>query len=296
MKKFLFIALFAASISSCDNLTEGVVRDIDLPPHTPTMVGTLLADNTDSTLYGIISQTRGLLDSNVAALLSGATVNLYKDNVLQYSWNTQDTMDYYALNLNDTLGSASGTYKFEVLHPEFDDLTATDQFPPAAIISEAVLNKGAAQIFTFEADEIILNLQDIPGVDQHYIFSCEVRLTDFNFIGDTSWTKVDLYSDDQRTIQLAGSSAILVSENGIDADLQLSLASTAFLGAPLEEDYEYRISIKTLSNEGFNYYRSLSSYQTAQGNPFSEPVVIYSNVSGGYGVFALSRTVDRIVR
>ena len=90
MKKFLFIALFAASISSCDNLTEGVVRDIDLPPHTPTMVGTLLADNTDSTLYGIISQTRGLLDSNVAALLSGATVNLYKDSVLQYSWRKHE--------------------------------------------------------------------------------------------------------------------------------------------------------------------------------------------------------------
>lgn len=296
MKKILFIALLAASFSSCDNLTEGVVRDIDLPEHTPTMVGTLLADNTDSTLFGIISQTRGLLDSNVAALLSDATVNLYKDNVLEYSWNTQDTMGYYSLNLNDTLGSASGTYKFEVLHTEFDDLTATDQFPPAAIISEAVLNKGAAQIFSFEADEIILNLQDIPGVDQHYIFSGEVRLTDFNFIGDTSWTNVDLYSDDQRTLQLAGSSAILVSENGIDADLQLSFASTAFLGAPLEEDYEYRISVKTLSDEGFNYYRSLSSYQTAQGNPFSEPVVIYSNVSGGYGVFALSRTVDRTVR
>lgn len=297
MKKIIFIAFIAISASSCGKLTEGVVRNIDLPPHTPTLVGTLFADNSDSSLYAVISQTRGLLDSNASELLPDAIINLYKDNVLQHSWNTQDAQTgYYPLHLGDTLGSNEGAYTFEVLHPDFDAITAADQFPPRAIITEAILNKGAGQIFSLEADEIIVKLKDIAGIDQHYLFSCMVRFVDFAVAQDTSWKRVGLYSDDQRATQLgAGGDAILLSENGIDTDLQISLATSAFLGSSTQEEYEYRLRIKTLSDEGLNYYRSISSYQTAQNNPFSEPVVIYSNVEGGYGVFALSRTVETIV-
>jgi hypothetical protein len=296
MKKIVFIALIAISASSCGKLTEGVVRNIDLPPHTPTLVGTLFADNSDTSLYAVISQTRGLLDSNASKLLPDAIINLYKNTVLQYSWNNQDAQTgYYPLHLGDTLGSYDGTYTFEVLHPDFDAITAADQFPPSAIITESILNKGAGQVFSFETDEIIVKLDDISGVDQHYLFSCMERSADFGVSQDTSWKRVELYTDDQRATQVGDGDAILLSENGIDADLQISLAPFSFLGSSTQEEYEYRLSVKTLSNEGLNYYRSISSYQNAQNNPFSEPVVIYSNVEGGYGVFALSRTVETIL-
>jgi hypothetical protein len=292
MKKILFIALLAASISSCDNLTEGVVRDIELPEHTPVLVGTLFADNLDSTLYAVISQTRGLLDTNASELLEDATINMYKDNVLLHTWNTQDPQSgYYELPLSDTLGADAGTYTFEVLHTNFDPITATDQFPLRPRISGVELNKGVTQVFQSPADEILITLEDIAWVNQHYVLVASIRFTDFNAIGDTSWYPIDLYTDDQRTTQLTGE-GLLISENGIDADLALNLAAPIFLAG---EQYEYRLTVKSLSEAAHNYYRSISTYQNAQNNPFAEPVVIYSNVDGGYGVFGLSRSLELIL-
>jgi len=293
MKKFIFLSILALGISSCESFTQGVIRDIDLPAHTPELVGTLLADPSDSSLVGIVSQTRGLLDSNSTALLDNAVLNLYQDGDLIHTWSTQDPLTgYYVLDLNDTLGMHPGKLTFEVLHPEFDAITASDQFPPQAIISDAFINPGQGQIFTFPADELVVSVKDIPGVNQHYIFTADLRYRDFDLYQDTNWYSIELFTDDQRAIQIGGAGAVMLSENGLDADLTISMSCFDLFGSTGQNDIEYRIHVKTLSDASWNYYRSIASYEQAQNNPFSEPVLIYSNMNEGYGVFALSNTTE----
>ena len=36
----------------------------------------------------------------------------------------------------------------------------------------------------------------------------------------------------------------------------------------------------------YRYVLSYNAYQQAHGNPFSEPVQVYTNVTGGYGIFS----------
>ncbi|MFY0686705.1 MAG: DUF4249 domain-containing protein [Cyclobacteriaceae bacterium] len=46
------------------------------------------------------------------------------------------------------------------------------------------------------------------------------------------------------------------------------------------------IEVKAISKEYFSYLKSLYIQQWNSGDPFTEPVSIYSNVENGYGVFA----------
>ena len=48
----------------------------------------------------------------------------------------------------------------------------------------------------------------------------------------------------------------------------------------------YIIHVQKLSKEFFNYLKYLNLYDFYHGNPFSEPVQVYSNVKNGIGIFA----------
>ncbi len=46
------------------------------------------------------------------------------------------------------------------------------------------------------------------------------------------------------------------------------------------------LSLVTSSEAFFNYRRSYSAFRNTQGDPFAQPVQVYSNVEGGHGIFA----------
>lgn len=287
MKKAIFLTLLTISLFSCERFTEGVVRDIDLPDHTPKLVGSLLADASDTTLVGIVSKTKGLLDTNNDVLLENALLNLYLDSNLLYSWDTQDPMmGYYNQPLADTLGVLEGTLMLEVKHPDFDAIYATDQFPSKAIVSNSTLDRGGASIFGMSMDEFTISLEDIAGENQHYIISLE-----YSEVNDLFWYELDINTDDTRAQTLGFGSALLLSEGGVDTDMNLTF-TTFFDSSPYPDDILYRIKVKTLSKAGYFYYTSIQNYEQAQNNPFSEPVLIYSNMEGGYGAFILSQTAQ----
>jgi hypothetical protein len=48
----------------------------------------------------------------------------------------------------------------------------------------------------------------------------------------------------------------------------------------------YAIKLINLSEDLFKYKLSYRKYKDAQGNPFAEPVQVYSNITDGYGIFA----------
>lgn len=46
------------------------------------------------------------------------------------------------------------------------------------------------------------------------------------------------------------------------------------------------LNLISSSEAFFNYRRSYLAYQRVDGNPFAQPVQVYTNVEGGYGIFA----------
>jgi hypothetical protein len=54
--------------------------------------------------------------------------------------------------------------------------------------------------------------------------------------------------------------------------------------------HEYRVKVSALSEEMYLFYKSYAAYENANGNPFAEPVVLYSNMSNNMGCFGVSTT------
>jgi hypothetical protein len=56
--------------------------------------------------------------------------------------------------------------------------------------------------------------------------------------------------------------------------------------------YYYRIRLLSIPEELYLFEKSLYTYERNAGNPFSEPVYLKGNIKGGYGMFAICRSIE----
>ena len=287
----LFLLLFPAAVflTSCDNLVNGVVRDIDLPPHESQLAASLFLDSRDSAISAIVSSSKGIYDTGQSKSVKDAECVLNVGSTT-YNWSTMDQYERYTELLPDRFGAPTDTLLFTVNHPDFTSVSATQVFPSAPQVS-LELNYGATQLNDEISDELIITLKDIPGVNQHYIISIDVHFRTTLSGQDTS-EYYNLYWETEypNSTPLWGKeSALLLSEDGLDRDIKFS-AATGVNPINFAMLHEYRVKVSALSEEMYTFYKSYTAYENANGNPFAEPVVLYSNMSNNMGCFGVSTT------
>ncbi len=287
----IFLLLFPAALllSSCDNLVNGVVRDIDLPPHESQLAASLFLDSRDSTISAIVSSSKGIYDTGQSKSVYNAECVL-NVGATTYNWSTMDQYERYTELLPDRFGAPTDSLVFTVNHPDFTSVSATQVFPSAPKVS-LELNYGATQLYGEISDELVITLKDIPGVNQHYIVSIDVHFRTALSGQDTS-EYYNLYWETEypNSTRLWGQeSALLLSEDGLDRDIKFS-AATGINPIDFAMLHEYRVKVSALSEEMYLFYKSYSAYENANGNPFAEPVVLYSNMSNNMGCFGVSTT------
>lgn len=287
----LFLLLFPAAVflTSCDNLVNGVVRDIDLPPHESQLAASLFLDSRDSAISAIVSSSKGIYDTGQSKSVKDAECVLNVGSTT-YNWSTMDQYERYTELLPDRFGAPTDTLLFTVNHPDFTSVSATQVFPSAPQVS-VELNYGATQLNGEISDELIITLKDIPGVNQHYIVSIDVHFRTALSGQDTS-EYYNLYWETEypNSTPLWGQgSALLLSEDGLDRNIKFS-AATGINPIDFAMLHEYRVKVSALSEEMYLFYKSYAAYENANGNPFAEPVVLYSNMSNDMGCFGVSTT------
>ena len=57
----------------------------------------------------------------------------------------------------------------------------------------------------------------------------------------------------------------------------------------------YRIKLISLSESMFNYLKTVTLQQTSEGDPFSDPVLVYTNIDNGTGIFGAFTSSSRII-
>ena len=166
----IFLLLFPAALllSSCDNLVNGVVRDIDLPPHESQLAASLFLDSRDSNISAIVSSSKGIYDTGQSKSVFNAECVLAV-GATTYNWSTMDQYERYTELLPDRFGVPTDSLVFTVNHPDFTSVSATQVFPSAPQVS-LELNYGATQLYGEISDELVITLKDIPGVNQHYMY------------------------------------------------------------------------------------------------------------------------------
>jgi len=289
MRLFLLIFPAAVFLTSCDNLVNGVVRDIDLPPHESQLAASLFLDSRDSAISAIVSSSKGIYDTGQSKSIKDAECVLNVGSTT-YNWSTMDQYERYTELLPDRFGAPTDTLLFTVNHPDFTSVSATQVFPSAPQVS-VELNYGATQLYGEISDELIITLKDIPGVNQHYIVSIDVHFRTALSGQDTS-EYYNLYWETEypNSTPLWGQgSALLLSEDGLDRNIKFS-AATGINPIDFAMLHEYRVKVSALSEEWYLFYKSYAAYENANGNPFAEPVVLYSNMSNNMGCFGVSTT------
>jgi len=288
MRTFIALSIALLTFTSCDNLVNGVVRDIEMPPHESQLAGSLFLDSRDSSLSALVSSSAGVYDTTKSRAVKDAQCRILQDGTPLYTWTTQDFQGNYVELLQNRLGALSGTITFEASHPDFETVTATQVFPAAPQV-ELDLTYAGTQLYGDVSDEMEITLKDLPGVNQHYIISMDVHFRTALSGQDTS-IYYDLYweTESPNTTQLWGKdNAVLVSENGVDRDIVITVA-TGVNPITFGMLHEYRVKVQALSPEMYEFYRSYNSFTNAQNNPFAEPVILYSNMSNNMGCFGVS--------
>ena len=289
MRIFLLLFTAAVFLTSCDNLVNGVVRDIDLPPHESQLAASLFLDSRDSAISAIVSSSKGIYDTGQSKSVKDAECILNVGSTT-YNWSTMDQYENYTELLPDRFGAPTDSLIFTVNHSDYTSVSATQIFPSAPQVS-VELNYGATQLYGEISDELIITLKDTPGVNQHYIVSIDVHFRTTLSGQDTS-EYYNLYWETEypNSTPLWGQgSALLLSEDGLDRNIKFS-AATGINPIDFAMLHEYRVKVSALSEEMYLFYKSYAAYENANGNPFAEPVVLYSNMSNNMGCFGVSTT------
>jgi hypothetical protein len=286
-------------LTGCEEFFEGVVHEVEFPEHEPALAVTLTIDEDAQILRLMVSKTAGVLDPQGSEVLSDVFANLEANGT---SWLSLDADDFngdlHSLALDAPVHLAGMPLRLEVEAEGLDSVSAESTMPekPVALAElelavDSVLDPWWEEFMA--RDRITVDIEGQNGVADWFILELQSRFLDPEW-GDTAtwWTEYMEGPPDPR-VNTLHTGEILVSDQGLgDGDLN----QLTFFKNNIDPDWgypemEWRLSISALSESSANYLLSMEAYDQADGNPFAEPVVVYSNISSGFGHFGLRNSV-----
>ncbi len=284
MKQIVVLSILSVLIfSSCTK-----ILDDELPQSEPKLVINA-AINPDSVFNLNLSKTVHVFEnesSNNLPFVFGATTRIYEDG--QFLFNLEESENgYYSKpgfypNLNST-------YKVEVEKAGYNPVHAETYIPnPIAINSiDTLLVFNNEGYYSWVELQCILKYNDPPGVDNYYRLDCYYILVDeqgqeFMYRQYVSVDESDEYLFDKSYEYLLWNDLL---SDGNEVNIRFNIYPDYYI--PDSSNITYLIMLHSVSEDFYKYDKSRSLYFETGGsdNPFSEPVIIYSNIVNGFGVF-----------
>lgn len=242
-------------------------------------MGSYLSQNDDSIIVQL-SKSESILSENDFQKLSGATVNAFENGTLVGSL-TEISAGKYALPFLPSVGKQ---YKIDANYKSLPQVSATTSIPKIPENSEVITSE--VQIGDLYPFLINIQFDDNPNSRDYYqillvyrqegveydiilsfITNSEVLRNSEGDVGDSEFYHYNnaLFSDD------------LFNGNRVNIPIR---------SADYIEGGEFYLRIMSVSEDYYLYRNTAISQFQVNGDPFSQPVMIYSNVENGYGVFA----------
>lgn len=264
--------------------------------------------NPDSTWKVQVSKSLSVLDNAPLKLIDNATVKIYEENKLIDQINEPDEDGLYRSIGQKPLHGKE--YRLEVSSPAFEEVfSATGNVPlPVPIVNTrffVVDSSGFSDpYYSYHQVSGYLKISFQDPVEEHNYYKLKMYYYDsvFNYNdGERNFLHLN-----QRTANISSNDPVLEKAhryanhylfddrlfNGkkMTLDVDFNIYSTAGMVE------KYYIELTSLTKEAFLYRRTINEYSLSRNDPFAEPVMIYSNIENGYGIFAgYSRCVDTLV-
>ena len=295
MKKLFFLFSITLVYISCEKVIpfEG---DVNIPK---LVINSIF--HSDSTFKVHVSSSRSVIDTNSFQNIEDAIVTIKDDNGSIIETLSYEENGFY---IGQTFPQENQTYNLEVTHPNYPNVTSSDSLPSPIIIN-SIDTTTIVDPINGDRLQITLDFNDPESAQNFYLIET-YSVNEYLVIKNSDTTEYELDTIKQFMIltdEVFQNGGSPFREQGLFNDLLFNGQNKALeLEIPynnyslIELGYEW--SYKTLSvrvylhniSKSYYYYRtSLELFQNASGNPFAQPVQVFSNVENGFGVFAGSQ-------
>lgn len=303
--KYSYILLaFSMMFASCEK-TFNTVINIDVP-HTPMIAMTLSNMTIDNYIKGAITETRKITGASYGnTSLINAKALIYEDGILKDSLAYFSVEDIFLSHQNNWIPNK--TYKVVISDAGKETVNATDVMP-ALVTPTSVTRVKDSKSFTLPdynnkpivCDEITITFNDPSAGKNHYTvdftmldsFSGHYYSTNFITFDDDVETDYDDDADPTATTSMKYGTLYLNDDNFNGQTKKLVVYIPRMFNTSTDT---ISVQFNHISDNYYKYIRTLNKYLNAEGNPFSEPVQVFSNVNYGAGIFALQQRLQYVL-
>lgn len=281
-----FLAFFG--LASCEKII-----DISIPEkERKIVVNGLMSPDKPVRIH--LSRSLSVLENDSLIAIRGADASLFNGTDLIGKLLEESAGYYYLPSFKPVVGQ---TYRLTATYDGLKPIEAIATLPPVVPIvsvDTATLTGEWGQ----QELRLAVKFLDPAGVHNVYGFGIDVTYKEFDY-GTMSYTGKKL----SRPTYLYSNNDGFLKDESTDFEGKLYFEDLLFDGQMKTvefgiTDYSFfesdtvwlDVKMEQVDLPYYLYVLSYESYQQAHGNPFSEPVQVYTNVQGGYGIFAGSST------
>ncbi len=297
MKKSIYlILLIGLIISSCEKII-----DIDVPDKSRKIVVNSIIDP-ESEFSIKLTQSKSILEDNMVMILKDAEAKVFEDDALV---GTMEYLDFDQYTLNNFYPSIGKSYRIEVNHPVLQSVSADISIPDPVEIIEMDTSTSIGE-WGDKAYNVNIAINDPPGRNyyavsitltnrvfdwgnQVFLDSTETYSAYLNTLSDTETGFGDGLVDNDLSYYIDGKLFFSDEIFSVQGDRK-ELALEYYIYSP-GDSVHVDVRLDHIAPSYYFYSVSKQKYYQADGNPFAEPVQVYSNIQNGFGLFSsYSRT------
>jgi hypothetical protein len=280
-----FVILIA--ITSCTK-----VVDIDLPSHEPKIaVNSLFTDGRSIRVH--LARTTSILDDS-DPLITNATIELRQDDVPTDTFYFSS--GYYYSHI---IAEREKKYSLVIKVPDLSDVTCEDIIPERTLIeSHSHTDSIMMDSNKFPVMQLGLTFTDEPGVNYYELSIIADYISDgyqrkgpvwFAATTDPVLNATGLLDYQPQSIVFSDD---LFDGNQISLKVNYSIQTgeIPLIGSGPAYGYKLFVSLRSISHPYYQYRRKQIIYSFLQETDIftgmHDPVTLYTNINGGYGIFA----------
>jgi hypothetical protein len=300
----LYISVFLILLVATSCETTEKIDDFPLRPSKLVVNSYFSADSS----WAIqVSKSLSVLDNADLQMVNNASIDIFKNDELIDTIRGAGTEGWYH---SDLLPEAGKHYSINVTTPDFSNIISAEDIAPEPVpISKVSFTLKDSSFYYshhqgFIGEEYFspvygrvegtfnITISDPAATENYYQLSLHSYNPYYDYEDSTiaytekrqiSFTTNDPVAGDDDSNDAYRSDLLFSDDffNGQNYQLKITIMDW---DATL--DKEYIIELLSLNKAGYLYRRSVEDYRNSKGDPFSEPVLIYSNIENGFGIFA----------
>lgn len=285
--RFALIAFLFLNLTACSEDFFETVIDADPPPFTPKVVAHAYIGNLHDTLPQLtLTKNREIFNANDQhSVIEDAAISIFKNEQLSGVFRYENGV-YIAepANIFDQVGAE---YKITINAPGFPMAEARQtKLMPVSIDTALFVPNIAIDENGQRFDGYRIKLTDPPGSENYYMLTCSSLTSNGAFLWSLGLNSID------PLMKPALNGTLLFSDDSFDGkSREFDVYSSEFSNF----NNSLRFDLWHISRELFQYHLSTYQYLNNDFGFFNEPVVIFSNVNQGLGIFSISSVTSLYV-